>query len=259
MSEERNYENIRRLLSFCRRAADQYGMIDEGDRVAVGLSGGKDSLALLCTLDAMRRFYPKRYELCAITVDMGFESMDFTPLSEFCGTAEIPFRLVKTQIAHLIFDVRRESNPCSLCARMRRGVLHNAALAEGCNKLALGHHFDDVVETFMLNLLHEGRVGSFSPVTYLDRKGITLIRPMIYAAEKDIRYFASHNELPVVKNLCPEDEHTEREEMKKMLASLEREHKGVKHRIFGALQKTGIDGWREGFAEPEPDENDTKE
>lgn len=244
---EREYKSIRRMLSLCRRACDQYEMIEDGDRIAVGLSGGKDSMALLATLDAMRRFYPKRYEIYGISVSMGFEGMDFSPLAEFCAEIDVPYRLVETELAHLIFDVRRESNPCAICSRMRRGILHKAAVEAGCNKLALGHHYDDVVETFMLNLIHEGRVGSFSPVTYLDRTKITVIRPMIYAEEKDISYFMSKNDFPIIKNLCPEDEHTEREEMKQLLMSLDRKHKGVKHRIFGALQKTGIDGWHEEY------------
>ncbi|MFA6947457.1 MAG: ATP-binding protein [Eubacteriales bacterium] len=240
----REFCSIRRLNSFGRRAIDEYGLINEGDRIAVGLSGGKDSMALLCMLSDMRRFYPKHFELFAITVDMGFEGMDFSPLQRFCESVKVPFKLIKTEISHIIFDVRQESNPCSLCARMRRGILHDGAVELGCNKLALGHHFDDVVETFMLNLFHEGRLGAFSPQTYLSRKNITMIRPLLYATEKDIRYFMGKNpDIPIVKNLCPEDEHTERETMKNMLADLDRSDKGLKHRIFTALQKSHIDGW----------------
>lgn len=243
-ADGREFASIRRLNSFGRRAVDEYGLIDEGDKIAVGLSGGKDSMALLCMLSELRRFYPKKFELYAVTVDMGFAGMDFSPLERFCESIGVTFKLVKTEISHIIFDVRKESNPCSLCARMRRGILHDAVVELGCNKLALGHHFDDVVETFMLNLFHEGRLGAFSPKTYLSRKNITMIRPLLYATEKDIRYFMGNNpDIPIVKNLCPEDEHTERETMKNMLAGLDRADKGLKHRIFTALQKSHIDGW----------------
>lgn len=253
---EIEFESGRRLLSCVRRAVDDYGMIEEGDKICVGLSCGKDSLALLCTLLMLRRFYPKSFTLCAVTIDMGFEGMDFSAPERFCGECGIEYKIVRTEISNVIFNIRRESNPCSLCARMRRGTLHDAAKEMGANKLALGHHFDDVVETFMLNLFHEGRVGSFSPVTYLSRKELTMIRPMIYAKEKDVRYFAGKNPgLPIVKNLCPEDEHTERETMKNMLDQLDRADKGLKHRIFGALQKSHIDGWKEsGSGMPRDDE-----
>lgn len=235
---------MKRLLSFVRRAVDDYGMIEEGDRIAVGVSGGKDSLALLSALAEMRRFYPKKYEVVAITVDMGFEGMDFSPIEEFCKRKNVEYVIERTQIAKIIFDVRRESNPCSLCAKMRRGSLHAAAVANGCNKVALGHHYDDAVETFMMNLFFEGRLGCFSPVSYLSNRKITLIRPMIYAMEKDVVYFARRQELPVVTSLCPEDHATERENMKNLLSELERGNKGVKHRIFNAMCKGEIDGFK---------------
>lgn len=215
-------------------------MIEEGDRIAVGLSGGKDSIALLCALLALKRFYPKQYELTALTVSMGFEGMDFTPIADFCAACGVPYRVVGTELAHLIFDVRKESNPCSLCAKMRRGILHDAAKEAGCNKLALGHHYDDVIDTFMLNLFHEGRLGAFLPVTYLSRKDLTMIRPLLYVHEKDVRYFMSKNNLPLVENPCPEDGHTEREKVKRMINSLDREYKGLKHRIFHAMEEGGL-------------------
>ena len=237
---------LQRILSFVRRAVDDYGMIAEGDKIAVGISGGKDSLTLLAALAALRRFYPARFELVGITVDMGFEGVDLTPIEEFCRSLDVPFFVEKTEIAKVIFDIRRESNPCSLCAKMRRGALHARAKAEGCNKIALGHHFDDAVETFMLNLFHEGRLGCFSPVTYLSRRDLTLIRPLLYAQEKDVRYYAKRADppLPVLKSPCPEDEATERETMKVMLRDLERKYPGLRHRIFGALCKGGIDGFK---------------
>ena len=236
--------DTRRLLSYVRRAVDDYEMIAEGDRICVGISGGKDSLALLAGLANLRYFYPKKFELVALTVDMGFDGVDFSAIEALCRELNVPYHVKKTEIAQIIFDIRKEKNPCSLCAKMRRGVLHSTAKELGCNKIAFGHHFDDVVETFMLNLFHEGRIGCFQPVTYLSRADITLIRPLIYMPEKDVRYFANRENLPVVKSPCPADGHTEREEMKKMLDTLERQHKGLRHRIFGAICRGEIDGFK---------------
>ena len=235
---------MKRLLSFVRRAVDDYEMIEDGDVIAVGVSGGKDSLALLSALAEMRRFYPKKYDVVAITVDMGFEGMDFSPIEEFCNSKGVKYVVEKTEIAKIIFDVRKEPNPCSLCAKMRRGSLHAAAQANGCNKVALGHHYDDAVETFMMNLFFEGRLGCFSPKSYLSNRKLTLIRPMLYAMEKDVVYFARRQELPVVQSLCPEDHATEREKMKKLLSELEKSNKGIKHRIFNAMCKGEIDGFK---------------
>lgn len=238
-------ENIKRVLSYVRRGVDDYNMIEEGDRIAVGVSAGKDSLTLLCAMADLRRFYPKKFELCAITIDMGFEGTDFSPIKALCDGLGVEYHIVPTQISKVIFDVRKEKNPCSLCAKMRRGALYGYARDIGFNKVALGHHFDDVVETFMLNLFYEGRLGCFQPVTFLSNTGVTLIRPMLYMPEKDVRYFAAKAELPVVKSSCPADGNTEREEMKKLLASLERKNKGLRYRIFGAIQRGEIDGFRE--------------
>ncbi len=239
-------ENIKRILSYTRRAVDDYGMIRDGEKIAVGISGGKDSLTLLCALADLRRFYPHKFELCAITIDMGFKpSMDFSTIRALCDSLDVPYHIVPTEIYEIIFNVRREPSPCSLCAKMRRGALHKAAKELGCSAVALGHHFDDVVDTFMLNLFFEGRLGCFSPVTYLSRADITLIRPMIYAPEKDIRYFAQKANLPVIKSPCPADGNTERSEMNKLLAELERKNKGLRYRIFGAIQRGEIDGFRE--------------
>ena len=235
---------MKRLLSFVRRAVDDYGMIDEGDRIAVGVSGGKDSLALLSALAEMRRFYPKKYEVVAITIDMGFAGADFSKIADFCEALGVKYVVERTDIAKIIFDVRQESNPCSLCAKMRRGSLHATAVREGCNKVALGHHYDDAVETFMMNLFFEGRLGCFSPKSYLSNRKITLIRPLLYATEKDVTYFSNKRSLPVEKSLCPEDKHTERENMKNLLSQIERGNKGVKHRIFNAMCKGEIDGFK---------------
>lgn len=247
-------KEIKRILSFTRRAVDDYGMIEDGDRIGVGISGGKDSLTLLFALAELRRFYPKKFELVAISVDMGFEGVNFTPIAELCRELDIPFVVVPTQISRIVFDVRKEKNPCGLCAKMRRGALHDECKRQGCNKLALGHHFDDVVETFMLNLFYEGRLGSFSPVTYLSRKDLTMIRPLLYAQEKDVRYFVNRHPLPVIESPCPADKNTERESMKTLLASMERNNKGLRHRIFGALQKAGIDGYKEAKITVFPDD-----
>ena len=237
-------ENIKRVLSYVRRALDDYSMIEDGDKIAVGVSAGKDSLTLLCAMAQLKRFYPKKFDLLAITVDMGFEGADFSEIRSFCEELGVEYEVVPTQISKIIFDVRKEKNPCSLCAKMRRGALYNYAKERGCNKVALGHHFDDVVETFMLNLFYEGRLGCFQPVTYLSNTDITLVRPMIYMPEKDVRYFVSKTPLPIQKSPCPADGNTEREEMKKLLASLERENKGLRYRIFGAIQRGEIDGFR---------------
>ena len=237
-------ENIKRVLSHVRRAVDDYEMIKDGDKIAVGVSAGKDSLTLLCAMAELRRFYPKKFELIAITVDMGFEGTDFTPIAKLCAELDVEYHVIPTQISKIIFDVRKEKNPCSLCAKMRRGALYGGARELGCTSVALGHHFDDVVETFMLNLFYEGRLGCFQPVTYLSNTEIYLIRPMIYMPEKDVRYFASKAELPVVRSTCPADGNTEREEMKKLLASLERQNRGLRYRIFGAIQRGEIDGFK---------------
>ncbi|MBQ8718386.1 MAG: tRNA 2-thiocytidine(32) synthetase TtcA [Clostridia bacterium] len=237
-------EGTKRILSFTRRAVDDYGMIRPGDKIAVGVSAGKDSLTLLVAMAELRRFYPVPFELCAITVDMGFAGgTDFTPIRELCEQLNVPYHIVPTEIYKIIFEVRKEKSPCSLCAKMRRGALNNAAKELGCTTVALGHHFDDAVDTFMLNLFFEGRIGCFQPVTYLSRQDLYVIRPMVYMPEKDIRYFATHNTLPVVKSACPANGNTEREEMKQLLNSLDRKYPGLRYRIFGAMQRGEIDGF----------------
>lgn len=236
--------DTRRLLSYMRRAVEDYGMIEAGDRICVGISGGKDSLALLVGLAGLKHFYEKPFELVALTVDMGFDGVDYSGIEALCRELDVPYHVKRTELKTIIFDIRQEKNPCSLCAKMRRGIIHSTAKELGCNKVALGHHFDDVVETFMLNLFHEGRIGCFQPVTYLSRADITLIRPLLYMPEKDVRYFAGRERLPVVKSPCPADGHTEREEMKKLLDSMERAHKGLRHRIFGAICRGEVDGFK---------------
>ena len=238
-------KELQRILSFTRRALEDYDMVRAGDKIAVGISGGKDSMTLLAALAALRRFYPIPYELCAISVDMGFKGADFSPIERYCERLDVEYRVVKTDIAEIIFDVRKEKNPCSLCAKMRRGVLHTTAKEMGANRVGLGHHFDDAVDTFMLNLFFEGRIGCFSPVSYLSRADLHLIRPLIYAREKDIRYFVNHSDLPVLESACPANHNTERERMKNLLAELEKSYDGLRHRIFGAMCRGEIDGFRE--------------
>ncbi|MBE6555373.1 MAG: tRNA 2-thiocytidine(32) synthetase TtcA [Ruminococcaceae bacterium] len=235
--------DVRRVLSYVRRACEDYDMIKEGDRIAVGVSAGKDSLTLLCALAEMRRFYPKHYEVVAITIDMGFKDMDFSGVARLCEELDVPYHIVKTDIATVIFDIRKEKSPCALCAKMRRGALHNAARELGCEVVALGHHFDDVVDTFMLNLFYEGRIGCFQPVTDLSRVGVRVIRPMLYLPEKQVRTFAAKEQLPIVRSSCPADGNTQRTEMNKLINDLEKQSNGLRYRIFGALQRADVDGF----------------
>ena len=235
---------MQKMLSYVRRAVDHYHMIEEGDRIAVGVSGGKDSLTLLAALAKLRDFYPKRFEVVAITLEMGYEEMDFAPVQALCDDLHVEYIRIPTEIKTIIFDVRQEENPCALCAKMRRGALHEAAKAAGCAKVALGHHFDDVVETYMLSLFYEGRISCFQPVTFLDRSGITLIRPLLYTPEHYVRSFAARHVLPVVHNPCPADGNTKRQEIKDLLRQLEQTMPGLRERIFGAIQRYPLKGWQ---------------
>ncbi|MBR6675973.1 MAG: tRNA 2-thiocytidine(32) synthetase TtcA [Clostridia bacterium] len=246
-------KEIQKILSRVRLAVEKYEMIEEGDRICVGVSGGKDSLVLLLALAELKKFLPRSFDIVAVTVDMGFHTCETAPspkathaeIRALCDEIGVEYIVKETELAHIIFDVRKESNPCSLCSRMRRGILHDCAKEAGCNKVALGHHFDDVVETFMLNLFFEGRVGSFSPVTLLSKKELILIRPLVMTEEKMIKHFAKRISLPVEKSPCPEDEHTERENMKQYLYEFDHKHRGLYRRLFGALERGNIDGWHE--------------
>jgi tRNA(Ile)-lysidine synthase TilS/MesJ len=246
-------KEMQRLLSRVRFAADKYNMIEDGDHIVVGISGGKDSLALLCALAELRVFYPKKYTLTALTIDMGFsvsESIaapkaDYSAIRELCHRLDVPYVIKETEIARIVFDIRQESNPCSLCARMRRGVLHDEVKALGAKKLALGHHFDDAVMTTMLNLFFEGHFGCFSPVTDLSRKGLTMIRPFVATEEKEIKAFVRKANLPVIKSPCPADGNTERAYMKQFLGDFDHRHRGLYARIVGALERGEVDGWKE--------------
>ena len=236
---------MQKMLGYMRKAIQEFDMIQDGDRIAVGVSGGKDSVVLLRGLWLLRKFIGIEYELTAVTLDPGFGGMDgdYRAIADICGEMEIPYLLKRTQIGEIIFDVRKEASPCSLCARMRRGALHDAALEAGCNKIALGHHYDDAVETFMMNLFHEGRIGCFSPKSYLSRKQLWMIRPMVFAPERDVRRAAVRNGLPIVKSRCPADGNTSRQKMKEFLYQLDQENDGLKFRVFGAMRRAGIDGW----------------
>ena len=234
---------IQRLLSYVRCAVEDYNMIEEGDRIAIGVSGGKDSLALIAALSTLRRFYPKHFELEAISVDLGFEGMDFSPVEEYCRSYNVNYTVVHTDIGEIIFDARKEKNPCSLCAKMRKGALNDMVEKLGCNKIALGHNRDDVVETMLMSLFYEGRISCFAPVTYLDRKKITSIRPLAYVPEVDIIGFANKYSLPVVKNKCPADGNTKREEVKNMVKEYRKKFDHFDSKIFGAIQRADINGW----------------
>lgn len=236
---------MQKILGYMRRACQEFDLIEDGDKIAVGVSGGKDSLVLLCGLAEMRRFYEKKYDICAITLDprFGGQETDYSPVARLCEKYGIEFKLVKTDIGEIVFDIRKEPNPCSLCAKMRRGALHDAAKSMGCNKLALGHNNDDAIETFVMNLLNEGRIGCFSPISYLSRKDITVIRPLVFAPEQAVLSCAKRNNLEIVKSRCPADKTTRRQWTKELLRSLDRDNRGTKERIFGAMRKAGIDRW----------------
>lgn len=237
---------MQKILGYMRKAILDYGMIKEGDRVAVGVSGGKDSVALLVGLCRLREFVGIDYTVTAITVDPGFGGVetDYAAVGEICARYGVEHRIRRSELAHIIFEERKEKSPCSLCARMRRGMLHDMVRDAGCNKLALGHHRDDAVETFVMNLFHEGRVGCFQPVTYLSRKDLTMIRPLIFAPERDIASAVRRNSLPIVKSKCPVDGVTARQETKQWLKGMEKNgYPGLTKRLFGAIQRGHISGW----------------
>lgn len=234
---------MQRMMGLMRRCIDDYRMIEPNDKIAVGVSGGKDSLTLLALLAALREYYPQPYDLTAITIDMGLPGMDFAPVEDFCARLGVPYRRVSTQIGPIIFEYRKEKNPCSMCAKMRRGALNQALLEQGFHKVALGHHYDDAVETFLMSLLFEGRLSCFQPVTYLDRSGVTQIRPMLYLTESMVRNFAAEQQLPVVHNVCPSDKHTKRQEIKDLIVTLSATYPDLKNRVFGAMQRLPLPEW----------------
>lgn len=236
---------MQKILGYMRKAIQEFDLISDGDSVAVGISGGKDSLVLLRGLALLQRFIGIDYRIVGITLDPQFNGVpgDYSAVAEMCSDMGVEYHLIPTHIGEIVFDVRKEDHPCSLCARMRRGALHDAAKEYGCNKIALGHHYNDAVETFIMNLFTEGRIGCFSPKSYLSRKDLTLIRPLVFAPEKEIRKTAMKNNLSVVKSRCPADGHTNREKTKNFILQMEREDNGFTDRLFGAMRRANIDGW----------------
>lgn len=236
---------MRYITSLVRRAVEDYNMIEDGDRVAVGISGGKDSLALAAALAGLARYYPKKFTPVGLSLDMSGDG-DFSEIAAFCEKLGMEYHVKRTNIREVVFDIRKETNPCALCAKLRRGALNDMAIEMGCKRVALGHHNDDVLETFMLSLLYEGRVNCFSPVTYLDRTDLYSIRPMIYVREGDIKGAAKRNNFPIKPSGCPADGVTKREDMKEIIADLERKtFPGLKKRVFTAIKNSGINGWNE--------------
>lgn len=233
---------MQKMMGLVRRCVEDYKMIEDGDRIAVGVSGGKDSLVLLTLLAGLRSYHNKSFELEAITIDMGL-GMDYREVEALCKKLEVPYTVVKTEIGPIIFDYRKEKNPCSMCSKMRRGALNQAILDRGFNKLALGHHYDDAVETFMMSLIFEGRISCFQPVTHLDRTGVIQIRPMLYIHERTVDNYAKRMELPVLANRCPVDKHTKREEIKDLIFDLVKTYPDLKERIFGAMQRFPLPEW----------------
>ncbi len=234
---------MQRMLSYIRKAVDDYNMIENGDKIAVGLSGGKDSITLLMGLKALQRFYEKKFEVIAISINPGFDFFNSDFLKNTCKKIGVQFVEEKTHIKEIVFDIRNEKNPCSLCANLRRGILNSVAIREGCNKIALGHNEDDVLETFFLNLLYGGSIGTFAPKSYMDRSGITLIRPLIYAPEKSIKTFVKKQGIEVMPKCCPMDGVSKREDMKNLIYSLQKDIPNVKTNIYGAIKRSNIKGW----------------
>ncbi len=234
---------LQQVLSLVRKACEEYNMIEEGDKIAVGISGGKDSLTLLYALAHLRRFYPRKFELYAITVDLGFDNLNLDKIKELCKDLEVDYTVVKTDIANIVFNERKEKSPCSLCAKMRKGALNDAMKQKGINKIAYAHHKDDVVDTMMMSLIYEGRFHTFSPVTYLDRTELYVIRPLMYMKEADVIGFVNKYNVPVVKSPCPVDKHTKREYVKDLLKEINKDNHGVKDRMFTAIKDSNNQGW----------------
>ena len=228
---------MQRILSHMRKAIEEYHMIEEGDKIAICLSGGKDSITLLHAFKALQRFYPKKFEIIAVSIDPGFEFFDTKLLQKLCDDIKIPLFIEKSNAKEIVFDIRKEKNPCSLCANLRRGVINSIAIREGCNKIALGHNQDDVLETFLLNLFYTGNIGTFSPVSYMDRTKITLIRPLVYTPEKETKRFVKKAGLTVMPKVCPMDGTSKREDMKQMIFTLSKNIPMIRANLFGAIQR----------------------
>ena len=234
---------MQRILSYMRKAIEDYNMIEENDKIAICLSGGKDSITMLHAFKALQRFYPKKFDIIAISINPGFEFFDTKLLQNICDKLEIPLFIENSHAQEIVFEIRKEKNPCSLCANLRRGAINSIARREDCNKIALGHNEDDVLETFLLNLLYTGSIGTFSPVSFMDRSGITLIRPLIYTPEKETKRFIKKNNLSVMPKVCPMDGTSKREDMKQMLFSLKKEIPMVRANLFGTIQRN-LPDWK---------------
>lgn len=234
---------MQKILSHMRKAIEDYNMIKENDKIAICLSGGKDSITLLHAFKALQRFYPKKFEIIAISINPGFEFFDTKLLQEMCDKLEIPLFIENSHAQEIVFEIRKEKNPCSLCANLRRGAINSIAIREGCNKIALGHNEDDVLETFLLNLFYTGSIGTFSPVSYMDRSGITLIRPLIYTPEKETKRFVKKNNLTVMPKVCPMDGTSKREDMRQMIFALQKNIPMIRANLFGAIRRN-LPDWK---------------
>ena len=234
---------MQRILSYMRKAIEEYNMIEEGDKIAVCLSGGKDSISMLYGLKNLQRFYPKKFDIIAVSINPGFDFFDTNFLQSVCDRVDVPLSIENTRAKEIVFDIRKEKNPCSLCANLRRGAINSVAIRENCNKIALGHNLDDVIETFLLNLFYTGSISTFSPVSYMDRSKITLIRPLVYTPEKDTKRFIKKNNLSVMPKVCPMDGTSKREKMKNLIISLTKDLPHIKANLFGAIQRN-LPDWK---------------
>lgn len=235
---------MQKILGYMRKAIDEYNMIEDGDKIAVALSGGKDSFTLLLGLKNLQRFYPKKFDIIGVTINPGFEFFDSSLIKDFCDKLDVPFFEEHSHAQEIVFEIRKEKNPCSLCANLRRGALNTVAKREGCNKIALGHNEEDVLETFLLNLFYAGSIGTFSPKSYMNKSEITLIRPLIYATEKYIQNFVKRNNIEVMSKACPMDGNSKREDMKKLIQSFYKDLPHIRSNLYGAIKRVGLDGWK---------------
>lgn len=236
---------MQKILGYMRKAIDNYEMIQDGDKIAVALSGGKDSITMLMAFKNLQRFYPKKFDIIAVTINPGFANFDVAFLENLCKNLEVPFIVEDGHMQEIVFDIRNEKNPCSLCANIRRGMLNSIAIREGCNKIAVGHNEDDVLETFLMNLFYAGSINTFAPMSYMDRSKITLIRPLIYAPEKDIKSFVKRNNIQVMPKACPMDGYSKREDMKQFLFNMQKDIPHIRANLYGAIKRGNINGFRE--------------
>lgn len=236
---------MQKILGYMRKAIDNYNMIEEGDKIAVALSGGKDSVTMLMGLKNLQRFYPKKFDIIAVTINPGFEGFDTDLLKNICKNIDVPLVIEDGHMKEIVFDIRQEKNPCSLCANIRRGMLNSIALREGCNKIAVGHNEDDVLETFIINLFYAGSINTFAPISYMDRSKMTLIRPLIYAPEKYIRNFVKRNNITIMPKACPMDGISKREDIKTLLKNLQKDIPNIRANLYGAIKRGKVNGFKE--------------